>query len=72
MFEPDKMYEYREMIISKQNTIKITKDNIHLLKEADVMFIEDSNEGTDYIMDKDSNLYDIQFENNNINNDNNL
>ena len=58
MFEPDKMYEYRNMIIDKLNVIKITKDNLHLLKEEDIMFIEDSNEGTHYIMDKDTNLYD--------------
>ena len=57
MFEPDKMYEYRNMIIDKLNVTKITKDNLHLLKEEDIMFIEDSNEGTHYIMDKDANLY---------------
>ena len=58
MFEPDKMYEYREMIIGKLNIIKITKENIGLLKEKDIMFIENSNSGTHYIMDKDTNLYD--------------
>lgn len=58
MFEPDKMYEYREMIINQLNVIKITKENINLLKEKDIMFIEDSNSGTYYIMDKDTNLYD--------------
>ena len=58
MFGPDENYEYREMIISKLNVIKITKENIGLLKEEDIMFIEDSNSGTHYIMDKATNLYD--------------
>lgn len=60
IFDPDKMYEYREMIIEQLNVIETTKENLHLLKEEDIMFIEVSNEGTHYIMDKDTNLYYIK------------
>lgn len=62
MFEPDENYEYREKIIDKLNVIKLNNDNILLLKEEDIMFIEDSNEGTTYVMDKDANLYYAQLE----------
>lgn len=58
MFKLDENYEYREMIINKLNVIKLNKYNLHLLKEEDIMFIEDSNEGITYVMDKDANLYD--------------
>jgi len=57
--EQNEMYEHREKIISKLNVIQITKENLDLFKEEELMFIEESKEGTDYIMDKDANLYDI-------------
>ena len=52
----------RNAIIEMADVIKLTKSNINLLKNDEIMFIEDSNEGTTYLMDKKMNMYYVQLE----------
>ena len=52
----------RNAIIEMADVIKLTKSNINLLKNDEIMFIEDSNEGTSYLMDKNMNMYYVQLE----------
>jgi len=52
----------RRKILEMLDVIQLTKSNINLLKNNEIMFIEDSKEGTTYLMDKDMNMYFVQLE----------
>ena len=52
----------RRNILDMLDVIQLTKSNINLLKNNEIMFIEDSKEGTTYLMDKDMNMYFVQLE----------
>lgn len=61
MLELDEKYEFRENTIDKLNVVDLNKNNLNLIKNNEIMFIEDSNEGTTYIMDKSMNLYYVNL-----------
>ena len=56
-FDLDKMYKFREKTIVEHGEINLTKDNLNILKDANIFFIESSREGIVYLMDDKKNLY---------------
>lgn len=55
-------YDVRTKIIESLGLINLTKDNISLIDEKNVLFIETSNDGSTYIMDNKKQLFYVDLE----------
>jgi len=62
MFDTDELFDFRNKTFNKFNIINLTKENINSLKEDEVLFIEDSNDGETYILNSKLNIYYVNCE----------
>ena len=60
--ESNEDYESRMEIIAKMNCIELNRDNINLLTQNDILFIEDDeSDGSTYFIDSKINLFHIEL-----------
>lgn len=54
-------FDFRMITLNELGYIELTKENINMLQNDNILFIEDSDDGDTFIMDKDMNLFHVQL-----------